>query len=123
MVFLFRIGFSKTKEDALKYREAEIKHSRLAMLAAAGQFLLVYLMIDISCVYLYLVSTLNLCWAKCSCVLILTLYQSTCQNSLKCWSGSEYSFMYLKSDFIILNEDFSPNSNTFHFLERRLATE
>eukprot|EP01038_Epipyxis_sp_PR26KG_P009123 gene9123-12306_t len=30
------IGFSKTKESLYYYREAEIKHSRLAMLAAAG---------------------------------------------------------------------------------------
>lgn len=30
------LGFSKTKEDLLNYREAEIKHARLAMLAAAG---------------------------------------------------------------------------------------
>ncbi|GKY94929.1 hypothetical protein MPSEU_000457800 [Mayamaea pseudoterrestris] len=29
-------GFAKTKEDLLNYREAEIKHARLAMLAAAG---------------------------------------------------------------------------------------
>mmetsp|Transcript_4992 Transcript_4992/g.7211 ORF Transcript_4992/g.7211 Transcript_4992/m.7211 type:complete len:266 (-) Transcript_4992:62-859(-) len=30
------LGFSKTKEDLMNYREAEIKHARLAMLAAAG---------------------------------------------------------------------------------------
>lgn len=30
------LGFAKTKEDLLKYRSAEIKHCRLAMLAAAG---------------------------------------------------------------------------------------
>jgi Chlorophyll A-B binding protein len=30
------LGFAKTKEDLLNYREAEIKHARLAMLAAAG---------------------------------------------------------------------------------------
>ncbi|CAJ1933680.1 unnamed protein product [Cylindrotheca closterium] len=30
------IGFSKTKADLMNYREAEIKHARLAMLAAAG---------------------------------------------------------------------------------------
>jgi len=30
------LGFAKTKDDLLKYREAEIKHARLAMLAAAG---------------------------------------------------------------------------------------
>lgn len=29
-------GFSKTQDDLIKYREAEIKHGRLAMLAAAG---------------------------------------------------------------------------------------
>jgi Chlorophyll A-B binding protein len=29
-------GFSKTQQDLLNYREAEIKHGRLAMLAAAG---------------------------------------------------------------------------------------
>ena len=29
-------GFAKTKEDLMNYREAEIKHARLAMLAAAG---------------------------------------------------------------------------------------
>jgi hypothetical protein len=30
------LGFAKTKSDLLNYREAEIKHGRLAMLAAAG---------------------------------------------------------------------------------------
>ena len=30
------LGFAKTKGDLMKYREAEIKHARLAMLAAAG---------------------------------------------------------------------------------------
>mmetsp|Transcript_21100 Transcript_21100/g.47854 ORF Transcript_21100/g.47854 Transcript_21100/m.47854 type:complete len:139 (-) Transcript_21100:55-471(-) len=30
------LGFSKTEADLMKYREAEIKHSRLAMLAAVG---------------------------------------------------------------------------------------
>jgi hypothetical protein len=30
------IGFAKTSEDLMNYREAEIKHARLAMLAAAG---------------------------------------------------------------------------------------
>jgi hypothetical protein len=30
------LGFAKTKEDLMNYREAEIKHARLAMLAAAG---------------------------------------------------------------------------------------
>jgi hypothetical protein len=30
------LGFAKTKEDLLNYREAETKHARLAMLAAAG---------------------------------------------------------------------------------------
>ena len=30
------LGFAKNKEDLLNYREAEIKHARLAMLAAAG---------------------------------------------------------------------------------------
>ena len=30
------LGFAKTKEDLLNYREAEVKHARLAMLAAAG---------------------------------------------------------------------------------------
>ncbi|CAJ1933686.1 unnamed protein product [Cylindrotheca closterium] len=30
------LGFAKTPEDLLNYREAEIKHARLAMLAAAG---------------------------------------------------------------------------------------
>jgi len=30
------IGFAKTNKDLLNYREAEIKHARLAMLAAAG---------------------------------------------------------------------------------------
>lgn len=30
------LGFSKDKESLMKYREAELKHSRLAMLAAAG---------------------------------------------------------------------------------------
>lgn len=30
------LGFAKTKEDVWTYREAEIKHARLAMLAAAG---------------------------------------------------------------------------------------
>eukprot|EP00523_Entomoneis_sp_CCMP467_P001256 CAMPEP_0168754504 /NCGR_PEP_ID=MMETSP0724-20121128/19540_1 /TAXON_ID=265536 /ORGANISM="Amphiprora sp., Strain CCMP467" /LENGTH=267 /DNA_ID=CAMNT_0008802995 /DNA_START=18 /DNA_END=821 /DNA_ORIENTATION=+ len=30
------VGFAKTQDDLLKYREAEIKHGRLAMLAAAG---------------------------------------------------------------------------------------
>jgi hypothetical protein len=30
------LGFAKTSEDLMKYREAEIKHARLAMLAAAG---------------------------------------------------------------------------------------
>ena len=29
-------GFARTKADLARYREAEIKHSRLAMLAAAG---------------------------------------------------------------------------------------
>merc|ERR1712222_304958 len=30
------LGFAKTKDDVIRYREAEIKHGRLAMLAAAG---------------------------------------------------------------------------------------
>jgi hypothetical protein len=30
------VGFAKSKEDLLNYREAEVKHARLAMLAAAG---------------------------------------------------------------------------------------
>ena len=30
------LGFAQTKEDLMNYREAEIKHARLAMLAAAG---------------------------------------------------------------------------------------
>ena len=30
------LGFTKTKDDLIKYRAAEIKHARLAMLAAAG---------------------------------------------------------------------------------------
>ena len=30
------LGFAKSEEDLMKYREAEIKHGRLAMLAAAG---------------------------------------------------------------------------------------
>lgn len=30
------LGFAKTKDDLLTYREAEIKHARIAMLAAAG---------------------------------------------------------------------------------------
>lgn len=30
------LGFAKTKDDLIRYREAEIKHGRLAMLAAAG---------------------------------------------------------------------------------------
>merc|ERR1719433_2111431 len=30
------LGFAKTQEDLMNYREAEIKHARLAMLAAAG---------------------------------------------------------------------------------------
>merc|ERR1712113_515889 len=30
------LGFSKTKDDLMNYREAEVKHARLAMLAAAG---------------------------------------------------------------------------------------
>jgi len=30
------LGFAQTKEDLMNYREAEIKHGRLAMLAAAG---------------------------------------------------------------------------------------
>merc|ERR1712151_806527 len=30
------LGFAKTKDDLWNYREAEIKHARLAMLAAAG---------------------------------------------------------------------------------------
>jgi Chlorophyll A-B binding protein len=30
------LGFAKSKDDLLNYREAEIKHARLAMLAAAG---------------------------------------------------------------------------------------
>ena len=30
------LGFAKTSDDLMKYREAEIKHGRLAMLAAAG---------------------------------------------------------------------------------------
>jgi len=30
------LGFAKTKDDLFKFREAEIKHARLAMLAAAG---------------------------------------------------------------------------------------
>jgi hypothetical protein len=30
------LGFAKSKEDLINYREAEIKHARLAMLAAAG---------------------------------------------------------------------------------------
>ncbi len=30
------IGFAKTEDDLMNYREAEIKHARLAMLAAAG---------------------------------------------------------------------------------------
>lgn len=29
-------GFAKTKEELMNYREAEVKHARLAMLAAAG---------------------------------------------------------------------------------------
>lgn len=29
-------GFSKTKDELMNYREAEVKHARLAMLAAAG---------------------------------------------------------------------------------------
>jgi len=30
------LGFAKTKEDLMNFREAEVKHGRLAMLAAAG---------------------------------------------------------------------------------------
>lgn len=30
------IGFAKTQDDLMNYREAEVKHARLAMLAAAG---------------------------------------------------------------------------------------
>jgi hypothetical protein len=30
------VGFAKSKEDLMNYREAEVKHARLAMLAAAG---------------------------------------------------------------------------------------
>lgn len=30
------LGFAKSSEDLMKYREAEVKHARLAMLAAAG---------------------------------------------------------------------------------------
>merc|ERR1719261_1603269 len=30
------LGFAKNSEDLMNYREAEIKHARLAMLAAAG---------------------------------------------------------------------------------------
>jgi hypothetical protein len=30
------LGFAKTKNDLMNYREAEVKHARLAMLAAAG---------------------------------------------------------------------------------------
>jgi hypothetical protein len=30
------LGFAKTKEDLMNFREAEVKHARLAMLAAAG---------------------------------------------------------------------------------------
>jgi hypothetical protein len=30
------LGFAKSKEDLMNYREAEVKHARLAMLAAAG---------------------------------------------------------------------------------------
>merc|ERR1712232_1283616 len=30
------LGFAKTSSDLMNYREAEIKHARLAMLAAAG---------------------------------------------------------------------------------------
>jgi hypothetical protein len=30
------VGFAKNNEDLMKYREAEVKHARLAMLAAAG---------------------------------------------------------------------------------------
>jgi hypothetical protein len=30
------LGFAKNTDDLMKYREAEIKHARLAMLAAAG---------------------------------------------------------------------------------------
>lgn len=30
------LGFAKTSEDLMNYREAEVKHARLAMLAAAG---------------------------------------------------------------------------------------
>merc|ERR1712222_273476 len=30
------LGFAKSEEDLMNYREAEIKHARLAMLAAAG---------------------------------------------------------------------------------------
>lgn len=30
------VGFAQSKDDLLKYREAEVKHGRLAMLAAAG---------------------------------------------------------------------------------------
>merc|ERR1712228_617016 len=30
------VGFSKSKSELFNYREAEIKHARLAMLAAAG---------------------------------------------------------------------------------------
>jgi hypothetical protein len=30
------LGFAKTQEDLMNYREAEVKHARLAMLAAAG---------------------------------------------------------------------------------------
>merc|ERR1712228_573992 len=29
-------GFAKTEDDLMNYREAEVKHARLAMLAAAG---------------------------------------------------------------------------------------
>ncbi len=30
------LGFAKNSDDLMKYREAEVKHARLAMLAAAG---------------------------------------------------------------------------------------
>ena len=30
------LGFAKSSDDLMNYREAEIKHARLAMLAAAG---------------------------------------------------------------------------------------